>query len=159
MGDGLELKIKIYFLVYCLTSMSTLVYSQGINYPLTIQTKITPEKLKEGFLSVPNEYKLRNFWLWLNGVATKKSITQDLEAMKAKGFGGAIIADNGAPVGPVGPTFMGQEWKELFAHAVKEADRLGIELSINIESGMGDPGNPYIQPGNGMKKIVYGEIK
>jgi len=148
----------MYFLTFILNSISILGYSQGINYPLTTQTNITYEKLKEGFLDIPNENKLRNFWLWLNGVATKKSITQDLEAMKAKGFGGAIIADNGAPVGPVGPTFMSREWKELFAHAVKEADRLGIELSLNIQSGMGDPGNPNIQPDNGMKKIVYGEI-
>lgn len=159
MQNRLKLKIKINFLILILSSISTLVYSQGISYPLTTQTKIEPEKLKEGFQTVPDEYKLRNFWLWLNGVATKKSITQDLEAMKSKGFGGAIIADNGAPVGPVGPTFMNREWKELFAHAVKEADRLGIELSINIESGMGDPGNPNIQPDNGMKKIVYGEVK
>lgn len=159
MNNGLKLKIKMLCLILMLSGINSLVYSQGLTYPLTPQTKIAIEKLKEGFRNVPNEYKLRNFWLWENGAATKKSITQDLEAMKVKGFGGAIIADNGAPFGPVGPTFMSREWKDLFAHAVKEADRLGIELSINIESGMGDPGNPNIQPDNGMKKIVYGEIE
>lgn len=130
-----------------------------VNYPLTPLTQVEYNKLKEGFHSVPDEYKMRSFWFWHNGVATKQSITQDLEAMKAKGYGGTLIGDNGAPTGPLGPIFMGREWLELFGHAVKEADRLGLELSINIQSGFGDPGNPDIQPDNGMKKIVFSEIK
>jgi hypothetical protein len=155
-----------FFLSFCYIFINTSCTDQfsgnspkGLNYPLTSQTKIDFEKLKAGFQNVPDEYKLRNWWLWMKGIATKKSITQDLEAMKTNGFGGAVITDNGAPFGPVGPTFMSREWKELFAHAVKEADRLGIELSLNIQSGMGDPGNPNIQPDNGMKKIVFSEMK
>ncbi len=150
--------IRIIALLF-LSGISGQLFSQVVNYPITPQTKIEYGKLKEGFKSVPDEYKLRNFWFWLKGVATKKSITQDLEAMKAKGFGGTLIGDNGAPIGPTGPTFMSPEWLELFGFAVKEADRLGIELSINIQSGFGDPGNPNIQPANGMKKIVFSEIK
>ena len=133
--------------------------AQGVTYSLKPETKLSYENLKSGFRTIPDEYKIRNFWFWHKGVATKKSITQDLEAMKSHGYGGALIGDNGAPTGPVGPTFMGKEWLELFAHAVKEADRLGIELSVNIQSGFGDPGNPNIQPDNGMKKIVFSRIK
>ena len=33
-----------------------------------------------------------------------------------------------------------------------------MELSLNIQSGWGDPGNPNIQPDNGMKKIVFSEV-
>ena len=47
----------------------------------------------------------------------------------------------------------------IVAHAVKQAYRLGIELSINIQSGFGDPGYPNFQPDNGMKKIVFSEVK
>lgn len=115
-------------------------------------------RLRSGFCDIPEASKLRCFWFWQYGVATKESITQDLEAMKAKGYGGALIGDNGGPEGQVGPVFMSQEWKDNFAHAVKEADRLGLELSLNIQSGWGDPGNPNIQPENGMKKIVSSEI-
>lgn len=148
-----------YITIFILLGISVPLHSQVVNYTLTPQTNIEYGKLKDGFQNVSDEYKLRNFWFWLKGVATKQSITQDLEAMKAKGYGGTLIGDNGAPIGPTGPTFMGKEWLELFAHAVKEADRLGIELSINIQSGFGDPGNPNIQPDNGMKKIVFSEIK
>jgi len=115
-------------------------------------------RLRSGFYDIPEASKLRCFWFWQYGVATKESITQDLEAMKAKGYGGALLGDNGGPEGQVGPVFMSQEWKDNFAHAVKEADRLGLELSLNIQSGWGDPGNPNIQPENSMKKIVWSEI-
>ncbi len=159
MRSKLKLRIAKYILIFILVNHYQGLFSQVVSYPLTPQSGIKYEKLKEGFYSVPEEYKLRNFWFWLKGVATKESITKDLEAMKDKGFGGTLIGDNGAPIGPTGPTFMGKEWQELFAHAVKEADRLGIELSINIQSGFGDPGNPNIQPDNGMKKIVFSELK
>jgi hypothetical protein len=116
------------------------------------------DALKAGYSDVPEASKLRSFWFWQYGLATKESITQDLEAMKAKGYGGALLGDNGGPEGQVGPVFMSEEWKANFAHAVKEADRLGLELSLNIQSGWGDPGNPNIQPDNGMKKIVFSEV-
>ncbi|MFV1964340.1 MAG: glycosyl hydrolase [Pirellulaceae bacterium] len=130
----------------------------AVDYPLTTDTKVDYDALKAGYSDVPEASKLRSFWFWQYGLATKESITQDLEAMKAKGYGGALLGDNGGPEGQVGPVFMSEEWKANFAHAVKEAARLGLELSLNIQSGWGDPGNPNIQPDNGMKKIVFSEV-
>jgi len=50
--------------------------------------------------SPPNEAKLRAYWWWLNGNVTKAAITRDLEGMREKGFGGAILCDaNGAEQG------------------------------------------------------------
>ena len=93
----------------------------------------------------------------MNGIATKESITQDLEAMKTNGIAGAILIDNGGDYSPPGVVFMSEEWKENFAHAIEEADRLGIEISLNIQSGAGDPGNPNIANDNGLKKITWSE--
>jgi len=132
--------------------------TRAVDYPLPTDPRVDYNALKSGFSSPPQASKLRCFWFWQYGVATKESITQDLEAMKAAGYGGALIGDNGGPEGQVGPVFMSEEWRANFAHAVKEADRLGLELSLNIQSGWGDPGNPNIQPDNGMKKIVSSEI-
>ncbi len=126
--------------------------------PLATEARVDYARLRSGFSDPPEASKLRCFWFWQYGVATRDSITRDLEAMKAKGYGGAIIGDNGGPEGQIGPVFMGSQWKDNFAHAVKEADRLGLELSLNIQSGWGDPGNPNIQPDNGMKKLVTSEI-
>ncbi len=129
---------------------------KGSSYFATKPT-INYQKLKEGFYDVPQEAKMRVWWFWMNGVATKKSITQDLEAMKANGIAGAILCDNGGDYAPNGPVFMSNEWKENFAHAIKEADRLSIEISMNIQSGCGDPGNPNIKKDNGLKKITWSE--
>jgi len=53
---------------------------------------------------------------------------------------------------------MSSEWMELYKHAVKEAQRLGIELSVNVQSGW-NPGGPTITPELALKKIVYSEMK
>ena len=106
---------------------------------------INCQKLKEGFDNVPQEAKMRAWWFWMSGIATRKSITQDLKAMKANGIAGAILCDNGGNYSPPGVVFMSDEWKDNFAHAIKEADRFGIEISLNIQSGCGDPGKRWHQ--------------
>src|SRR4030042_4030654 len=51
--------------------------------------------LEEGFRRPPQSAGVRCFWWWLNGNVTKEAITRDLEAMKARGFSGALIVDAG----------------------------------------------------------------
>lgn len=126
-------------------------------------TNVTYEELKAGFANTPAEARLRCYWWWLNSMATKKSITRDLEEMKDKGYGGASLVDAGssnyqvAAKTAAGPVFMSPEWMELYKHAVKEADRIGIELSVNVQSGW-NPGAPSITPEMAMKKIVFSEV-
>lgn len=115
------------------------------------------EALVEGFRDIPHEARMRAWWFWHAGQATKQSITQDLEAMKANGIGGAILCDNGSKSTPSGPVFMSEAWLDLFAHVIREGTRLGIEISANMQSGCGDPGNPRIAADNGLKKIVTAE--
>ena len=97
-------------------------------------------------------------------MATKESITRDLQQMKEKGYGGASLVDAGSSSYDVakktaaGPVFMSAAWMELYKHAVKEADRLGIELSVNVQSGW-NPGGPSITPEFALKKIVYAEME
>jgi hypothetical protein len=123
------------------------------------QPRIDYAAMVKGFGKVPLEAKMRVWWFWLEGQATKKSITQDLEAMAGHGVGGAVICDNGAGYTTPGPVFMGNEWKALFAHTIQESTRLGIEISANIQSGCGDPGNPNIANDNGLKRFVSSEKK
>lgn len=95
-------------------------------------------------------------------MSTKESITRDLEQMRAKGYGGASIIDAGSSTYTValktqaGPVFMSAAWMELYKHAIKEAQRVGIELSVNTQSGW-NPGAPTITPELALKKIVYTE--
>jgi hypothetical protein len=152
-------KTGLSFFLY-LIFLNTL--GQSNNYSLLTERAVNYQTLKDGFILPPLESRLRCYWWWLNSMATKESITRDLEEMKAKGYGGASIVDAGsssydvARKTPAGPVFMSPEWMELYKHAVKEADRVGIELTINIQSGW-NPGGPSITPEFALKKIVWTE--
>lgn len=120
--------------------------------------------LEEDFLAPPRDARIRAYWWWLNGNVTKAAITRDLEQMAEKGFGGALICDAGGysqdgndPV-PAGPQFFSPQWRELYRHTLKEADRLGLELSLNIQSGW-NLGGPMIRPEQAPKKLVWSELK
>ena len=138
------------------TSQSAADVKTELNDPEQFSTKPTIEfaALAKGFANPPPEARMRAWWFWHAGLATKLSITRDLEAMKANGIGGVILCDNGSDTSPQGPVFMSTAWQDLFAHAIRESTRLGIEVSLNIQSGCGDPGNPNIAADNGLKKIV-----
>jgi len=107
---------------------------------------------------------VRCFWWWLNGNVTKEAITRDLDEMKAKGFSGAMIFDAGGAEQrgnrqvPVGPMFTTPAWRELFVHAVREADRLGLELSLSIQSGW-NLGGPMVTPQMAAKMLTWSEIQ
>ena len=122
----------------------------------------TADDLSTGWDSPPQDAKLRAYWWWLNSNVTEKSITRDLEEMKAKGFGGALICDAGgatqegnAPV-PAGPTFLSPAWRQLYRHALREAARLGLEMSLNIQSGW-NLGGPCVTAADAAKKLVWTE--
>jgi hypothetical protein len=136
------------------------VSAQSQNYSLLTSPVVDYSQLTKGFATPPNESRLRCYWWWLNSMATKESITRDLEQMKSHGYGGASIVDAGssnydiAKKTTAGPVFISPEWMELYKHAIKEAQRLGIELSVNTQSGW-NPGGPTITPELALKKIVY----
>jgi hypothetical protein len=120
--------------------------------------------LDNGWTNPPNSARLRAYWWWLNGNVTRESITHDLEQMKAKGFGGAVIIDAGgadqwgnARV-PHGPTFFTPTWRELYQHALREAGRLGLEISLNIQSGW-NLGGPMVTADDAAKKYVWSEAR
>ena len=120
--------------------------------------------LEEDFASPPQDARLRAYWWWINGNATKEAVTRDLEEMKAKGFGGALICDadgsaqDGNERAPHGPTFFSPEWRELYKHTLREADRLGLEMSLNIQSGW-NLGGPVVMPEDAPKKLVWTETR
>ncbi|MDD4192929.1 MAG: glycosyl hydrolase, partial [Mangrovibacterium sp.] len=132
------------------------------NYKIETDTAISAPAMAKAFQNPPSESGLRCYWWWLNSMATKESVTRDLEEMKAKGYGGASLVDAGSSSYQVarkteaGPVFISPAWMELYKHAVTEADRVGIELSVNVQSGW-NPGAPSITPELALKKLVYTE--
>ena len=151
-------KFFILFFIVILSQANAQINSNQIK----TNTEINYNYLRKGFLKTPNESHLRCYWWWLNSMVTKESISRDLKEMKAKGYGGASIVDAGssnykvAKKTPAGPVYLSPEWMELYKYAVKEADRFGIELSVNVGSGW-NPGGPMITPEFAMKKLVWSE--
>jgi hypothetical protein len=122
------------------------------------------DPLEAAWANPPPSARLRAYWWWLNSNVTKEALTRDLEQMKAKGFGGALICDAGgaeqrgnAQV-PRGPTFFSPAWRELYRHALREAHRLGLEMSLNIQSGW-NLGGPMVTPDDAPKKLTWSEVR
>ena len=106
------------------------------------------------FAAPPPEARPQTWWHWMNGNVTKEGITADLESMAAVGIGGAQIFDAGCGI-PPGPVAFGTPaWYETFAHAAKEADRLGIELCHANCSGWSSSGGPWITADKAMKWLL-----
>lgn len=116
--------------------------------------------LDRGWADPPVESRVRSYWWWLNGNVTKAAITRDLEEMRAKGFGGAILSDAGGAEQdgndkvPHGPDFFSPAWRELYKHALREGDRLGLTMSLNIQSGW-NLGGPPVKVEDAAKKLVW----
>lgn len=133
-------------------------------FPLVYATPFVRQipSLDRAWQSPPEAARIRAYWWWLNGNVTREAITRDLQEMRAKGFGGAILCDAGgaeqegnAPV-PHGPDFASPAWRELYRHTLKEADRLGLEISLNIQSGW-NLGGPRVRAEDAAKKLVWSE--
>ncbi|TSJ39139.1 glycosyl hydrolase [Mucilaginibacter corticis] len=126
-------------------------YSQQIA-PLAVKA------LKAGFVNLPNTAKPGVYWYFMDGNMNKQSITEDLEAMKKAGIGNLIFLEVnvGIPRGPV--DFLSDQWQELFKHAVRESERLGIEITLGIGPGWTGSGGPWVKPGQSMQHLVSSSV-
>ncbi|MES2921820.1 MAG: glycosyl hydrolase [Verrucomicrobiota bacterium] len=118
---------------------------------------ISAAGLEDGFSAPPREARARVLWQWMNGNITADGITRDLEAMKRVGLGGALVFNIGEfiPKGPV--AYGGPEWQELMLHAVRECDRLGLDLAMHNSPGWSSSGGPWITPDTAMRQLVWSE--
>ncbi len=119
---------------------------------------LAADSLDQGFANPPLQARTRAYWWWLNGNVDKAAITKDLEWMKKIGMGGGLIFHAGVGPTPKGPNFGSPGFRELFKHAVQEADRLGLELTLSPQSGW-NLGGPMITPDQTPKHITWSETQ
>ena len=105
--------------------------------------------LADEFAKVPHGSRPGGYWWWLDGQVDRAGITRDLEEFAAKGIGSVLFV-NSTNLGlaerrRIGAAFLSDEWMELYRHAVREADRLGIEFGVNLSGGW-CMGGPWIEP-------------
>ncbi len=118
--------------------------------------KGTPS-LVEDFRSPPASARPWVYWFFMDGNLSREGMTADLEAMKQAGIGGVILmeVDVGVPKGPV--RFMSEPWRELFQHAVTEAERLGLQMDLNAGPGWTGSGGPWVKPEQSMQEVTWTE--
>lgn len=135
----------------------------GLMTALHGQTLSQQDALHAGFLEPPQAAKVRCYWWWLNGNTNAETITRDLEGMKSHGFGGAILvdADGSGQQGNVevgnGPAIGSPEWMALFVHALAVAQKLDLEISLNVTSrwDVGIIGGSTVTPEDAMKQMTW----
>jgi hypothetical protein len=110
--------------------------------------------VKAGFLNPPASAKPGVYWYFMDGNMNKESITADLESMKKAGIGNVIFLEVnvGLPVGPV--DFLSEQWQDIFKHAVRESERLGIEITLGIGPGWTGSGGPWVPADQSMQHLV-----
>jgi hypothetical protein len=112
------------------------------------------DSLKEGFISPPDSTRPGVYWYFMDGNIEREGITRDLESMKDAGIGYALFLEVnvGIPRGKV--DFLSEEWQELFKHAVREAERLGIRIILGSGPGWAGSGGPWVSPAQSMMHLV-----
>ncbi|HPA18934.1 MAG TPA: glycosyl hydrolase [Verrucomicrobiae bacterium] len=115
--------------------------------------------LRESFRAPPPSARPWVYWFWMNGNITREGITADLEAMARVGIGGVLImsVSNGIPPGRI--EFLSPQWRGLFAHAVREAARLGIEIDMNNDDGWTGSGGPWVGVADSMQVLTWSETR
>lgn len=114
--------------------------------------------LRKSFISLPDSSRPGVYWYFMDGNLSKEGITADLESMKSAGIGNVLFLEVnvGVPRGKI--DFLSEEWQTLFAHAVKEAERLGIEFSLGSGPGWAGSGGPWVEAKYSMRHLVGSEI-
>jgi len=120
---------------------------------------VVGQDLPSRFQSPPEAARPWVYWFWMNGNLTKEGITADLEAMRRVGIGGTLIMSVSTGIPPGKVEFMSPEWRELFAFAVSEADRLGLRIIMNNDDGWTGSGGPWNTVENSMQVLTSSEIR
>lgn len=119
-------------------------------------------ELEAGFIAPPDNAKPRVWWHWMNGNITKDGIKKDLLWMKRAGLGGLQNFDAALMTPQIVEkrlTYMTPEWQDAFQFTAKLADSLKLEMAIAGSPGWSESGGPWVKPEDGMKKVVWTELR
>jgi hypothetical protein len=117
-------------------------------------------EMEKNFVNPPDAARPGVYWYFLNGNLNGKEMTADLESMKAAGLGNLVFLEVDIGTPPVGPVaFMSPKWQELFVQAVRDAERLGIDITLGIGPGWCGSGGPWIKPEQSMQHLVFSAVE
>jgi hypothetical protein len=119
---------------------------------------VRADELSQEFVRPPDSSWPGVYWYFMDGNLDRDQMTADLESMKKAGIGNLVFLEVnvGVPRGPV--DFLSDPWQKLFAHAVAEAERLGIEITLGSGPGWTGSGGPWIKAQDSMQHLVASRI-
>lgn len=128
-----------------------------INFSCEMKSK-TAVDLASGFRTPPDSARPGVYWYFMDGNLSREAMTADLESMKEAGIGQVVFLEVnvGLPRGKV--DFLSEEWQDLFKHAVREAERLGIEITLGIGPGWTGSGGPWVKPEESMLHLMTSSV-
>ena len=115
------------------------------------------DHLKQGFINPPDSSKPGVYWYFMDGNINREAMTEDLESMKDAGIAYVVFLEVnvGVPRGKV--DFLSEEWQDLYKHAVRESERLGIRIILGSGPGWAGSGGPWVTPAQSMSHLVASE--
>ena len=119
-----------------------------------MQAQIT----REEFVNPPMQARPSTYWMWMNGNISKAGLTADLEYMKRSSYGAAMMFNTGVGIVRGSVDYASPQWEEMTIHAVKEAERLGLELYLQNSPGYSGTGGPWITLENSMQQLEWTEV-
>ncbi len=117
------------------------------------------DELKSAFLNPPDAAKPGVYLYFMDGNLSREEMTKDLESMKEVGISNLIFLEVGIGVPRGSVDFMSEEWQDLYVHAVREAERLGIKILLGAGPGWCGSGGPWVKPEESMKHLVFSETE
>lgn len=115
--------------------------------------------LVDDFVQPPSAARPGVYWYFMDGNQDRGEMAADLEAMARVGLGSVLFleVDIGIPHGAV--PFMSEAWQGSFVHAVKTAERLGMEVMLGTGPGWAGSGGSWVGPEDSMQQLVGGSVQ
>ena len=140
----------------------SVIFCTQLSFSQLQKTAAVKDSIYKNFITPPNAAKPRVWWHWMNGNITKDGIRKDLEWMYRSGIGGFQNFDASLLTPQIVEkrlTYMTPEWIDAFKFTTKLADSLKLEMAIAASPGWSESGGPWVKPEDGMKKIVWSEVR
>ena len=118
--------------------------------------------LREGFSAPPPEARPLVWWHWMNGNITPEGLRKDLDWMHRSGIAGFHVFDANFSTPQIVEKrlkYMSPEWKDAFGAMLRQADSLGMEVTVASSPGFSATGGPWVEPRDAMKKLVWREMQ
>ena len=122
------MKKKSLFLAFLL-SIGSIIYGQ-------VPAGIVTDTVESGFKNPPTDCWPHTRWWWPGNPVSKEEITYELDQMRSHGIRGVEQITMGPVFEKGNIPYLSDEFMEMLKHTVKEAKRLGMEVSLNF----GGPG-------------------